>query len=130
MSNWPSWYPPGCPPETAVPSAGVFYRLVRHNPPTEIDFETTLERQIKREENRAWTEEDVGLASVSVLNDRGDAENMRRLLPVMRKRKIALGHLENAGVMEHTPDNVTPSHHDWWRLDADTAWQTFSVVTP
>lgn len=130
MPNWPLWYPPMCPPNDAVPSAGNVYRVIKHNEPNLIDFETTLEREFRLKGNRAWKEEDVRDASVSVMQTLSDAEKLRGIFPEWRRRKIAVGSIDGAGVMKHSPDeeNGIATHHDWWREAVDHAWRTFTVV--
>lgn len=38
--KWPKHIPSNCPPDEAVPAAGLVYRLVRHNPPEPGDFQS------------------------------------------------------------------------------------------
>jgi hypothetical protein len=42
--EFPTHWPEQCPPEEALPADGVYYRLVRHNPPQAEDFRTSHEQ--------------------------------------------------------------------------------------
>lgn len=128
MPNWPFWYPEGCPPASATLATGMFYRLVKNDPPLDVDFESFLEKEVTRKPNRESTVQDVSDASVSILQEHSDAVSTQEFIPGMRTRKIALGSIDNSGTMQPNPMPRQPSHFDWWRPFNDVAWRSFSVV--
>lgn len=128
MTNWPAWYPIECPPASSIPAVGEFYRLVKHDPPVEVDFETYLEQLIAQHPKRNSSANDVEDAAISLLQAYDDAKYTWEFIPGMKKRKIALGEIVGAGLMQAKPEANQPTHFNWWMPLGDLAWKNFSVV--
>lgn len=114
--TWPTDFPPGCPPDDVDPAEGVFYRFVRHEPPTPDDFKRPIDTPRYRGEEYKDRCELYALSVYSLIED---AKRAQDLIPAMSKRLIARGDLSPAhGVVSNTPDKhpteVLWSHHDWW----------------
>lgn len=102
--------PEGCPPDIAKETDGSrdVFRLVRTNPPTEIDFRSQREEK----PDRVFPDE-CKARGLSVHADRRDSEKALRL-PTLRGRlvcRVRLG--PGAGEILQTGRY---SHHTWWPL--------------
>lgn len=109
--NFPSYFPPGCPPEDSfIPHNDVVYRILDGNPPTENDFRTYFELR-KAEDSDSVLK--YGLSVIKELE--GVAEACKRI-PKMRKEKFVAKLLldESSGRLKHTPAQITSMHYTWW----------------
>jgi hypothetical protein len=103
--------PARCPPEDAeeIVTKRRVYRLVRNNPPTLDDF---LSQLAERPNMKLYNTSECVARGLSVLADRRDWENLRRL-PNFRRRHLCSVELQNgAGRIQKT--GRIPSHHTWW----------------
>jgi hypothetical protein len=56
----------------------------------------------------------------SLLADERDVEKARQLIPAFRKKRIATVLLTRSmGVVEHDPQPIGDSHHNWWPEPSD-----------
>ena len=102
--------PEGCPPETAeeINQPRDVFRLVRTNPPTELDF---MSQRAVRPGYRFRDE--CQARGLSVHSERSDSEKASRL-PTLRGRLVCRLSLESgAGEILQTGRY---SHHTWWPL--------------
>jgi len=125
--TWLPNLPSDCPPTTAVPSNGTFFRLVRTDPPSQRDFLTPAQISPSRLE----ASDDVcPLHALSVFADPADARTAIAILPGMRNRRVAQGVLEPwLGLLQRTPAKgyELPSHHDWWMPTTATPEQAAAL---
>lgn len=125
--EWPEFYPENCPPEDAEQASGTVYRLVRHDPPQMVDFETLYEERPKFFENKPNDFICKG-CGVSVCRNFEDIERLQRSSGKMRKRQVAEGIVNsNHGVILHTPSALYKSHHTWWIPIGETPWLVFNI---
>lgn len=123
--NWPSFFPPQCPPSEAKDAFGEVYRLVNTNPPSVSDFESWAEKHPKK-----WMG-DCEASGLSVFTTKSDALRMIRRVPGMLApgKLIASANLSPAaGKLLHTPRDGN-SHHTWWAPAGFAHTASFEVVT-
>jgi len=127
--TWPEWFPVDCPPSSAVPADGSYYRLVENDPVKESDFTAWREEVIKGWRRRSWSAaKEAHAAACSVFADLEDVEDVQKATGGTRALKmIALGDITGSGEMEHSPSKTHSSHYSWWRPVEDTAWSGFAV---
>jgi hypothetical protein len=122
MAEFPSDWPPGCPPHDADDARGAVFRIVRNSVPTPEDFKT---------------HEELGLApsappcarrSVSVFLRREGACHRLRLSPHLGTR-VAEGMLDpSCGKMKLS--SVKSGHIDWWPYQGVERHQYFKEAVP
>ena len=117
-SRWPADFPEDCPPEEATPASGVFYRIVKNDPPELGDFISIyhLNRRRANDMIRRDSQIQCTLMGLSVYADANDAVwNARRYHGLGDKiARLALG--SDAGEILPTPRNGN-SHYTWWQSD-------------
>ena len=113
--NWPADFPPDCPPPAATPAHGVYYRIVKTDPPGPADFVSQyhqnrrlVNRNIQR--GRATQCETMGL---SVFANPSDAAYYARVILGNGNRIARLTLPAYSGKILPTPRNGD-SHHTWW----------------
>lgn len=105
--------PEGCPPDAAeeIVSSRETYRLVRTNPPTEVDFLS------QRAENPVGKLPDgideCRARGLSVFGERHDAEKALKLPRLSGRAVCRLRLGAGAGQIQKTGGR---SHHTWWPL--------------
>jgi hypothetical protein len=127
--NWPSFFPPGCPPSDARDASAEVFRLVSSDPSPASDFESYAQMNPKK-----WMG-NCEASGLSVFTAKSDAVRMVRRVQGMVKGNRALGDSiasaklsPEAGKLMPTPRNGN-SHHTWWApADFDHA-AAFKVVT-
>jgi hypothetical protein len=122
--SWPSYYPAGCPPESAAQPGGVMYRVVSTDPPDEKDFKPykLLFPQ------RRFTDE-CQACGLSVFGDMEDALRLRRRVGAFQDWLIARGSLGNGdGEILPTPTREAASHNTWWVPVEVAAGEKFQVI--
>lgn len=87
-AEWPSHFPPGCPPADALEANGVYLRFVATIPPTPADFVSFLELGRRTEVS------DVVRAGLSVYGTKAQMEKKRGRSPLLRASSIAQAHLK------------------------------------
>ena len=121
--NWPSFFPPQCPPSEARDASAEVFRLVSSNPPAVSDFESCAQRRPKK-----WGG-DCEASGLSVFTAKSDAERMQKRVRGMSGKVIASANLSpEAGKLMHTPRDGN-SHHTWWAPAGFNHTAPFKVVT-
>ena len=112
--RWPADFPDDCPPEEAEPANGVYYCIVKNDPPQPSDFVSLYhrnrrlaDRRIKRGASQCQT---IGLSVYAHENDAVQCARQNTQIG----DKIALLVLgPDAGKILPTPGGFE-SHHTWW----------------
>lgn len=123
--NWPSFFPPQCPPSEAKDASAEVFRLVSSNPPSVSDFESWAQRYPKK-----WMGH-CKASGLSVFTAKSDALQLVRRVPGMSAPAalIATANLSpQAGKLMHTPRDGN-SHHTWWAPADFDHTAAFKVVT-
>lgn len=118
--GWPAFFPENCPPAAAGPASGRAYRFVRNDPPLSIDFKSY------KEAGTTYQGAECEACSLSLLRNLDDIRYMRKAIPGMKKRYVAIGELRT-GVVQHTPSRFN-SHHSWWLPVHATVEGDFAVI--
>ena len=113
--SWPLEFPDDCPPEDAETSDGVFYRIVKSDPPDTQDFVSVFHLNPGRakkeiEEQRRTECETRGL---SVYAEEKDAIDCALQYPKIGNKIARLTLTPVAGVVLHT-EGFYESHNTWW----------------
>lgn len=109
---WPDHFPPSCPPTHAIDVAGTVYRFINGGQPADRDFLSHYERDPAQE----WGAEACMARGLSVLRTLGDCRIMRKAVPALRKKRIAVATVETPiGVIAETPSMSCKGHCTWWR---------------
>jgi hypothetical protein len=122
--NWPSFFPPQCPPLEAKDASAEVFRLVSSNPPAVSDFESWAQRHPKK-----WMG-NCKASGLSVFTAKADALRLIRRVPGMLAPGdlIASANLSPvAGKLMHTPRDRN-SHHTWWAPAGFDHTAAFKVV--
>jgi hypothetical protein len=123
--NWPSFFPPQCPPSEANDASAVVFRLVASNPPAVSDFESWAERHPQK-----W-EGNCRASGLSVFTVKSDALRLVRRVPGMSAPGYLIASAElspEAGKLMYTPRDDN-SHHTWWAPAGFDHNAAFKVVT-
>lgn len=124
MVNWPSFFPPQCPPLEAEDASTEVFRLVSSDPPSPSDFESWAQRNPQK-----WMG-NCKASGLSVFTIKSDALRLVRRVPGMLApgELIATANLSpEAGKLMHTPREGN-SHHTWWAPDGFDHTAAFKVV--
>lgn len=122
--KWPTFFPCDCPPRAATPATGVVFRLVRSDPPTQLDF-----RAWRSEWPRRRANDECIACGASVTDTEADADALRGSVPAFEGRYIARGTLEAGdGVTTPTPSQRARTHRTWWIADDVQPAARFVVV--
>ena len=115
--TWPADLPEDCPPDTALPANGTYYRVVKNDPPEPGDFLSVYLLDPKRGENirrhRITRRQVMGL---SVYADRTSARECAAKYRRMGNKIAGVYLTPNAGQTLETPGQV-PAHHTWWKYE-------------
>ena len=127
--NWPSFFPPQCPPSEAKDASVEVFRLVSSDPPSVRDFESFAQMRPKK-----WMG-NCKASGLSVFTAKSDALRLVRRVQGMVQGKSVPGDLiasanlsPEAGKLMHTPRNGN-SHHTWWAPADFDHTVAFKVVT-
>ena len=116
-------WPPDCPPDAASAPEGDYYRIVRTNPPTELDFRS------HRELDTLPKAPPCLRAGLSTFRTVEDAERMVQLFPVLGSH-IARGALDASyGLAMLTPGRQ-PTHSTVWPYEGVDRLAPFRDVVP
>lgn len=119
--NWPSFFPPQCPPSEATDASAEVFRFVSSNPPSASDFKSWAETRPKK-----WRG-NCEASGLSVFTVKSDALQLVRRVRGMSA--LASANLSpETGKLKHTPRNGN-SHHTWWAPDGFDHAAVFKVVT-
>lgn len=117
MYKWPDHFPVQCPPSHSAETSGSLFRFINGRVPAVRDFLSHYER-----DPNANAEHDPCLArGLSVLKTYEDCNIMRKGVPALRKKRIAVGEPQGAsGLLAGTPSRTCEGHCTWWRSVAPT----------
>lgn len=103
--------PARCPPEDSeeIVAERCVYRAVRNNPPTSDDFQSQL---AQHPDMKLHNTSECVARGLSVLADRRDWEDLRRLQKFKRRHLCSVELQNGAGRIQKT--GTIPSHHTWW----------------
>lgn len=129
VSTYRPHLPESCPPGDAVPSEGIFFRLILDGSVCEQSFLSLREKDAKRKIRPPRTEcEACGLSLYRTLTD---AANLKKANPgTFGKALIAQGNLDRClGTMKPTPARPGDSHTTYWPFASSEPWQVFSLIS-
>lgn len=123
--NWPADFPLDCPPGAALPADGVFYRIVKNDPPRLGDFlslyhlnRDLAERRIGRGATRCET---MGLSIYAELGDALAAacqfSSIGDWIVPLTLEPVAGKILPTPRYHPAAPENGD-SHHTWWKNES------------
>ena len=127
--NWPADFPPDCPPAAAAPADGVYYRIVKTDPPGPDDFLPLYHLNWKLADFRvsrgtvSWCET-MGL---SIFTDADQAVSWARRVSSLGDLIARLTLEPASGKILPTPRNGN-SHHTWWLPDGYDGTRIATVV--
>ena len=129
--EWADDLPEGCPPLTAAPVSGVYYRVVKSIPFSARDFRRP--RDLPRREPFSAAQL-CRASALSLYGSLSDAQKAIRYIPGFRNRKLASASLSPVhGVTEvnesRLPQAVLKSHTSWWVPVTVTPSSLFSAVS-
>jgi hypothetical protein len=116
-SEWPEYFPAGCPPVNAVVPNGIYFRFVKNNPPTDEDFKPHIilfpARKFKDKASAAHGVSEIFMASgLSLYQIEDHLQTALRRIPGLRVSFIVRGQVSQ-GKIRATPKDGN-SHHTWW----------------
>jgi len=120
--NWPSFFPPLCPPSEAKDALAEVFRLVSSNPPAVSDFESYAQKNPKK-----WGD-NCKACGLSVFTAKSDALQLLRRVPGIGNLIATANLSPEAGKLIHTP-RYGDSHHTWWSPAGFDHAAAFKVVT-
>lgn len=112
MYSWPDHYPQSCPPSVAIELSGTIYRFINGADPSERDFQSHYERHPEKD----WGTDACKARGLSVLRSTADCGEMRKAIPALRKKRVAVAALSvRVGLIAPTPSRSCEGHSTWWR---------------
>ncbi|MCY4415361.1 MAG: hypothetical protein OXE87_03505 [Chloroflexi bacterium] len=127
--RWPPDFPEDCPPEEASPANGIYYYIVKNDPPQWTDFTALYRRNRRLAEARirqgiTTACQTMGLSVLADINDALDRANQFRSIGNIVARLMLT---PDAGRILYTPrDN--DSHHTWWVPEGYNPGDTATIV--
>lgn len=106
-TTFPTDWPPGCPPQDAVPASGRVFRLVRGSTPSPDDFKSHFD-QGKKVPAKQCTGR-----SLSVFRTKQQAAQCQALLQYLGDH-VAFGDLSSGHGMTKLSQRKHPGHTEWW----------------
>lgn len=109
--------PPGCPPESASPVVGTFYRLVlgRHREGETAEADSWVLPVNNKKSGCYQRTDQCACLAFSIFSNIDDLVNAQQLVAWARKKAIAQLSLDaEMGIADKTPSEIGDSHHDWW----------------
>ena len=129
--RWQADFPDDCPPAEATPADGIYYRIVKNDPPEAGDFVSLyrLDRRLAVLRIKRGTVTQCETMGLSVYADADDATYWAERLPKIGDKIARLVLAPSAGEILPTPREGN-SHHTWWQaMDYDPT-VTATVETP
>ena len=122
-SEFPNFFPKGCPPDEAQPAAEEFFRLVRSDEPDDDDFLSHVERGINGRFDKCIA------SGLSVFTELKDVYKLKRRVKAFANRRVSRGKAESRdGLALHTPSKEEDSHHTWWLFEGVKVAKNFVVI--
>ena len=116
--RWPADFPEDCPPEEAAPANGVYYYIVKNDPPEAGDFVSLYHRDRDLAERRARRGASLcQTMGLSIYTDAYDAVKCARDYPKIGDKIARLTLGPDTGKVQHTPSASFASHHTWWLVE-------------
>lgn len=114
-SNWPADFPADCPPAAALAADGVFYRVVKCDPPALCDFVSQYHQNRKLADRniRQGIVSQCHTMGLSVFANESDAVARARRYPQIGRLIARLTLAPDSGKIQPTPRHGD-SHHTWW----------------
>jgi hypothetical protein len=98
-------------PSHAEALQGTIYRFINGKAPAERDFLSHYER----EPLKAWGVDECKARGLSVLRTWSDCGLMRKAVPALRKKKVAVADVApSIGLIATTPSRSCAGHCTWW----------------
>lgn len=119
---FPSDWPNGCPPEDAQDANGTVFRIVKNDPPNDVDFISHFES------GRIPKAPPCLRCGLSVFRELKDAVHQRLLMPKLG-RWIAKATLEAVHGKTKLTQGQQPTHTTWWAYDGVQRASPFTVVS-
>ncbi|MCA0458055.1 MAG: hypothetical protein LCI00_29075 [Chloroflexi bacterium] len=123
--------PSDCPPDDAIPTSGVVYRLAVDKNFGEKEFLSF--REINPDRDLEGISECV-MCGISVYTDIEAVKKMLSRVPAKRRKHKKFNFAFKAhltpkmGKMKNTPSNFHKSHHTWWFPYGEKPWEIFKLV--
>lgn len=125
--QWPTHFPPHCPPLDAQPVTVVVYMLVS-SPINPMDFLPLYDRDPAQ--SFPSSELLCQAHGLSVFEDVQDVDRVRRRVKRLRDQVIAQGDLTpDVGVLKPTNSRFGNSHRTWWVSAGVKPWLYFHMLT-
>jgi hypothetical protein len=127
--NWPSFFPPECPPLESKDASEEVFRLVSSDPPSPSDFVSHAQRNAKK-----WGG-NCEASGLSVFKAKSDVSRILRRVQGMANRNRAIGDLIASATLSPEAGKIRPtprdgnSHYTWWAPDGFDHAAAFKVVT-
>ena len=116
--------PKQCPPTTASPAQGDFYRGIRKPPISDTDFLSHVEREMDNSDP-----ENCEHWGLSGWTSEAAVKHARLLNKYMRKWHIAKGTVSNSdGAMLATGGAKNPGHCTFWKAHGKSIASRFAIV--
>ena len=112
---WPEDFPDGCPPEQAPPAEGIFYRIVKGDPPEQGDFISLYHQNPTRAQKviESSSRTKCVTMGLSVFTEREDALGCAKQFPKLGDKIARLALTPQAGKALKT-HGMRESHNTWW----------------
>lgn len=130
--KWRDHLPNECPPDDAIPTNGVVYRLASRKNFDESDFLSYREMY----PDGHWDGVPECIAcGLSVFTEIAGIERLLRRVPGKKRskshkvKKVIEGKLTpKHGKMKNTPSTTHKSHHTWWIPVGEEPWKVFRLI--
>jgi hypothetical protein len=113
--TWPADFPADCPPGQAVNAEGTYYRIVKHDPPEQSDFEAIYHTDpIRAEDAMSHGKTTCETMGLSVYADIDHAIQCASRFRKLGRNIARLTLMHEAGKALRTRGTFS-SHHTWWK---------------
>lgn len=115
--NWSADYPDDCPPEDAVPADGVYYRIVKNDPPQSSDYVPIRYKDPKRADLAIAVGHETPCTTIglSVFGLKDEAIGWATRYSGIGNMIASVTLTPLMGKVLHTPrPKGGVSHHTWW----------------
>jgi hypothetical protein len=109
MYDWVEELPDKCPPQSAIPPKGDFFRVIPAFPPKESDFNSTRQDNLLK----TFDIDECLVRSCSIFSDYSEGRKLLKLPRHRNKIIIKLSLTADSGLVLRTFER--PCHYSWWR---------------
>jgi hypothetical protein len=130
--EWPTHFPPACPPVDAECKSITVYRFLDDDDDVTNPKNFLTVRESSPGRVFKPTEKECRACSLSIFTNKEEAVRLQKAIPRWRK-PFAEGELDiDSGKIKHTPSpGSNNSHHSWWVPVNIKSWQLFhNIVMP